>query len=236
MIGLLTGAGAIGLTTYFSPHVERLRSARALRKLANSRRSLVLTYDDGPSGSVTPELLDLLQSYSARATFFMLGRSVQLYPAVADRILNEGHDVGCHTDQHVNAWKASPWRAIRDIDAGYKSLSAWVSPASMFRPPYGKMTLPTYLAIRRRGASIGWWTIDSGDTRSPLPRPHQVVDTLIKQGGGVVLMHDLDRTRERNEFVIRTTTLLLNEAKREGLTIERLSDLNRAGAPTTIGS
>jgi peptidoglycan-N-acetylglucosamine deacetylase len=226
MIALLTSAGVIGLTTYFSPHIERLYSARGLRKLATSRRTLVLTYDDGPSGSVTPELLDLLQRYSARATFFMLGRSVQQHPSVADRILNEGHDVGCHTNRHLNAWKVSPWEAVRDIDAGYRSLSAWVPPTSAFRPPYGKMTLPTYLAIRRRGASIGWWTIDSGDTRNPLPQPYQVVEAVIKQGGGVVLMHDLDRTRERNDFVLRTTALLLNEAKREGLTIESLSNLN----------
>ena len=227
MIAMLTGAGFIGLTAYFSPHIERLHSARALRKLASSRRTLVLTYDDGPSGSVTPELLNLLKQYSARATFFMLGRSVQQYPDVADRILRECHDVGCHTNQHLNAWKVSPWRAIRDIDAGYESLSAWLPSDSAFRPPYGKVTLPTYLAIRRRGAPIGWWTIDSGDTRSPLPQPRQVVDALIKQGGGVVLMHDLDRTRERNDFVLRTTALLLDEAKREGLTIESLSDLNR---------
>jgi len=95
----------------------------------------------------------------------------------------------------------------------------------MFRPPYGKMTLPTFLAIRRRGAPIWWWTIVSGDTSNVLPKPREAADELVRQGGGVVLMHDLDRTKERNDFVLETTATLLDVAKRESFQIKRLSEL-----------
>ncbi len=83
------------------------------------------------------------------------------------------------------------------------SLSRWIQPDGMFRPPYGKITLPTYWSLRRRNAPVWWWTIDSGDTRKVLPNPQQIADKLRKEGGGIVLMHDLDRTQERNRLRAR---------------------------------
>jgi hypothetical protein len=99
----------------------------------------------------------------------------------------------------------------------------------MFRPPYGKMSLPTYWSVRRRGAPVGWWTIDSGDTHSPLPQPRQVVDRLMRDGGGIILMHDIDRSEGRNNFVLETTERLLDVAKREAFSVKPLSELYTGG-------
>jgi peptidoglycan-N-acetylglucosamine deacetylase len=227
MICSLTAAAA-GLTIpcgYFSPWLWRRWYMRALQRRVSIDRVLCLTYDDGPSGVVTPRLLDLLNSKKAKATFFMLGQSARLFSDVAHRVVKDGHDVGCHSNQHLNAWRVAPWRAVADINAGYDQLSSWVPSDGMFRPPYGKMTFPTYCAVRSRGASTYWWTIDSKDTSKILPKPHEVAYALLRDGGGIVLMHDLDRSKERNEFVLETTALLLDLADRESLTVKRLSDL-----------
>jgi peptidoglycan-N-acetylglucosamine deacetylase len=222
---MIPGAALLGGAVYYSPYAWRLACVRALRKRVMKDRILVLTYDDGPSASVTPAILELLRRYDAKATFFMLGGSAQRNSGIADRVIAEGHDAGCHSDQHLNAWKVAPWAATADINAGYDKLSRWVTPRGMFRPPYGKMTFPTYWSARRRGAPVAWWTIDSGDTRSPLPQPGQVVDRLMRDGGGIILMHDLDRSGDRNDFVLETTDRLLNAAKREAFGIKRLSEL-----------
>lgn len=216
---------AAALAVYFSPLVHRAIATRALRKYVTDNRILVLSYDDGPSGEVTPKLLDLLSAHEAKATFFMLGRSAQNFPDVADRVVAEGHDAACHTDAHLNAWKVSPWRALADIDAGYARLSRWVGARGAFRPPYGKMTLPTYLSLRRRGAPFWWWTIVSGDTAATLPDPQSVADQVARAGGGVVLLHDLDRAGERNDFVLSATAMLLGLAQRERFTIKTLREL-----------
>ena len=218
--------GAIGCLAYFSPYAFRLSSVSALRRRVTKDRVLVLTYDDGPSSSTTPAILELLRHHNAKATFFMLGRSARHNSNVANQIVEEGHDVGCHSDQHFNAWKVAPWKAVADINAGYNRLSSWVASDGMYRPPFGKMTLPTHLAIRRRGAPVGWWTIASGDTYSPLPQPELVVDRLKRDGGGVILMHDLDRTPDRNAFVLETTARLLEAAARNSFNIKRLSELH----------
>jgi peptidoglycan/xylan/chitin deacetylase (PgdA/CDA1 family) len=196
-----------------------------VRREVVKNRILALTYDDGPSSALTPQLLDLLQRRGAHATFFVLGRHAQQHPHLVDRTLAEGHDVGCHSDQHLNAWKVLPAQSIADIDAGYERLSRWIQPDGMFRPPHGKMTLPTYLSIRRRRAPVWWWTIDSGDTRGVLPKPAQIAERLRKEGGGIVLMHDLDRTQQRNEFVLELTAALLDLAQNESFEVKPLREI-----------
>jgi peptidoglycan/xylan/chitin deacetylase (PgdA/CDA1 family) len=214
----------VGPAAYFSPWFwRRYRMAQVRRKMVKDR-VLALTYDDGPSG-VTPQLLDLLRSRGARATFFMLGRHVQQNAALVDRVRQEGHDIGCHTDQHLNAWKTLPWKAITDINTGYQRLSRWIQADGMFRPPHGKMTLPTCWSIRRRKAPVWWWTIDSGDTQNALPQPADVADQLRRAGGGIVLMHDLDRTQERNQYVLELTALLLDVAQQESFNVTPLREI-----------
>ena len=228
MISLLApaAAGIIGsAAVYYSPSAWRYHRVNALRKRVTRDRILILTYDDGPSNSTTPAILGLLRRHNAKATFFMLGRSAQQNASIADRIVEDGHDVGCHSDKHLNAWKVDPWTAVADINAGYDKLVSWVAPGGMYRPPFGKMTLPTSCAIRGRGAYVGWWTIDAGDTRSRLPQPKQIADRLAREGGGIILMHDLDRSSDRNDFVLETTALLLDTAARESFNIKRLSEL-----------
>jgi peptidoglycan/xylan/chitin deacetylase (PgdA/CDA1 family) len=217
--------GLAGSAVYFSPWFWRRYRMHRVRTELIKNRILVLTYDDGPSSALTPQLLDLLQRRAVHATFFMLGRHAQQHPDIVDRVIQEGHDVGCHSDQHLNAWKALPWEAVADIDAGYEHLSQWIQPNGMFRPPHGKMTLPTYWSIRRRGAPVWWWTIDSGDTYDVPPSVNQVADRLRGEGGGIVLMHDLDRAQSRNEFVLEATAALLDVAKQESLKIMPLRQL-----------
>jgi peptidoglycan/xylan/chitin deacetylase (PgdA/CDA1 family) len=226
-IAATAGAAAIGLAgsaVYFSPWFWRHYRMNQIRKEVVRNRILALTYDDGPS-RLTPQLLDLLKSRSARATFFMLGQHAQHHPQLVDRTLAEGHDVGCHSDQHLNAWKVLPSQSIADIDAGYERLSRWIQPDGMFRPPHGKMTLPTYWSLRRRNAPVWWWTIDSGDTRDVLPNPGQITERLRKEGGGIVLMHDLDRTPQRNDFVLELTAKLLDLAENESLKVKPLREI-----------
>jgi peptidoglycan/xylan/chitin deacetylase (PgdA/CDA1 family) len=221
----MAAIGFIAAAAYFSPWIWRRSRMSAIRKEVTEKRILALTYDDGPSETLTPRLLDLLRQHKASATFFMLGRNAKQHPQLVDRVLQEGHAIGCHSDQHVHAWKAAPWRAVADINAGYETLASWVPPNGMFRPPFGKMTLPTFLSIRRRGASVWWWTIDSGDTYPTLPQPAQVADTLHREHGGIVLLHDIERSKERDDFVVETTAALLNLAERESMRVMPLENL-----------
>ncbi len=222
MIGAALGGVAVAgcAAAYVCPHVKRGAHIRRMARWCAEHGAVALTYDDGPSDVLTERVLGLLEARSVKATFFLLGTRAERAMDTADRVKAAGHDVGCHTHAHLNAWKTWPWASVRDIARGYDTLARWVELSGVFRPPHGKMTLFTAMAIRRRGARVGWWTVDSGDTWAKLPNVEDVVERVRRAGGGVVLLHDFDRdgadAEERATFVLDVTRDLLDLAEREG--------------------
>ncbi len=207
------------------PHASRKLAERRLARLCSSTHTLVLSYDDGPSPALTPRLLDLLAEFGAHASFFAMGRSVPGNEAVLSRIVAEGHELGSHSHEHCNAWRALPSRAVADVREGYRALSPWIRPNGPFRPPYGKMTLASWWEVKKRGASLAWWTIVAGDTGHARRPPEEVSQDLLAAKGGVVLLHDLDREAERDEWVLAATRSLLNTAREHGYRVCTLGEL-----------
>jgi peptidoglycan/xylan/chitin deacetylase (PgdA/CDA1 family) len=214
---------------YLGPTLAKRHQQRRLRALCAATRSLVLTYDDGPGEELTPKLLELLGARGARATFFLVGSRAAEHTEIARRIAEEGHEVGCHGDEHINAWRAWPWRTVSDVTTGYRKLSAWVPDDGMYRPPFGKMTPLTWALLRRRRAPIGWWTIAGGDVMEEPPPVTTAAERAAQHGGGVVLLHDFDRGNDRAEFVLTSTGLLLDAAEEHGWSVKTLGELTANG-------
>ena len=223
---VISGIATFLALWFVAPYAIRMLDVHRLRKLCRRQRAIVLTFDDGPSSSVTSKLLILLAEYQASATFFALGRKIESDPRVCALILAEGHEFGSHSYRHLNAWKNSPLAVYRDIDMGLHfanntSSSVW------FRPPYGKITLATLLQVRINKCLLAWWTIDSTDTwRTPRP-VEAVLRAIRRQGGGVILLHDHDRfdNLEREAYVLDMTRAILEVARNEGFRVCKLSDI-----------
>ncbi|MCP4834250.1 MAG: polysaccharide deacetylase family protein [Phycisphaera sp.] len=215
IIILLTAVGTFGW--YAVGILVRGRCDRRLGRRFHRQGVLALTYDDGPGPATTPELLDLLADQDAKATFFLIGRSAEQAPQLVSRIADEGHTIAWHTQVHRNQWKTDPVRGLADL----RLPSALREPPGgrirLFRPPYGKMTLGTALACLCSGWRIITWTRPSGDTLDPLPDVDEFVQQIDDDGGGVVLMHDMDRDDPaRARFVLDSTAALIRLARRRG--------------------
>lgn len=228
-IPVLVAATAAGAHIVVPYAVAKLHK-RHLARLTRARRAVVLTYDDGPSHELTDKVLGLLREEGVRATFFSIGSRAEEASEVLDRVAADGHEIGCHSHAHLHAWKVRPRRAVLDIERGFSSLERWVKPDGAFRPPYGKVNAFTLLSLLRRRAVLSWWTHTGGDTLSPLPSVDAVVDSVITSGGGVVLLHDFDRSdaddaRRCSQFVLDTTRRLIGAARAEGLEICTLGEL-----------
>ena len=210
---------------YVLPYFYKYAQLLVLKKKCADRRALALTYDGHLGANLTNSILDLLAREKVRATFFCTGKDVLDNPGILDRLLAEGHEIGCHSQRHLNAIKSWPWDSIIDISDCYRQLSGWVSSDATYRPPYGKLNILTLMFLLLKRIPIGLWTIDSQDTFHSLPVPGKIADKVIKEGGGVVLMHTLEGQSQRVEFVIETTRLLCETAKREKIIMCRLTEL-----------
>lgn len=229
LTALSAGVGAVGAGWFVLPHLYRRMGERSLVETCRASRSLCLTYDDGPSERMTPALLAALREGAAKATFFLLGRQVDARPEMARRIAEEGHEIGHHSQEHAHAWKTAPWAASTDLARGVTSVEREVRASRLLRPPYGKLNAWTWLATQRAGMRLAWWTTDSGDTRSRLPDAHHVCERVRAAGGGVVLMHDLDRGPERDGYVLELTAKLIDLAGAEGLRLRTLGAVLSGG-------
>lgn len=209
------------------------------RLLRNSRGRLALTYDDGPGPQLTGPLLQLLHQHAARASFFLVGFRVQRFPESVSELISAGHEVGNHSFWHHHSWRtlALPWLAARDVGEGARALSRWLPGGGLFRPPFGKLTTWSWLASRRVGSPLSFWTCDGGDTWPTLPDPRAIADRLAADGGGVVLLHSHDRGEERQRYVLAVTECLLQVAHKNGLRVCTMSEmLNDASDDQTARS
>jgi len=224
VLGGLVAASFLVAIVLAPPWLLRQIEVSRLRRVCRARRLLALSYDDGPGPTLTPQLLSRLSASGVKASFFPLGARAEGAPEVLDQVRREGHEVGSHSMRHVNAWRSNPVRSVRDMLEGF----ACFSPSRLFRPPHGKLTIFHWLILRGRGTRTAWWTIDAGDTWEPLPAVDDVVARVREQGGGVVLLHDFDRSADRCRYVLDLTSRLLELAVTERLHVLPLGEILEA--------
>lgn len=159
--------------------------------------TLALTFDDGPNPAVTPRLLDLLDQYSARATFFLIGRFVRACPDLVREIVARGHLLGNHTETHAILTFQSR-AAIREEIARCQdaiAMATRMDPPQWMRPPGGRRSPILNSEVHRLGLrGVVMWSISSGDWKlQPLTK---LLDRLARVArrsesrGEIVLFHD----------------------------------------------
>jgi peptidoglycan/xylan/chitin deacetylase (PgdA/CDA1 family) len=155
---------------------------------------MALTFDDGPNPGTTSDLLDLLERYQVRATFFLIGRHVRAVPSLAKEILERGHALGNHTESHPSLALLSSSEISEQLDRCDEAISSatGVTPRWM-RPPYGfRNPLLNGIVMRRGNAGVAMWNVMAHDWK---PQPAEPVIQRLRRarGGDIVLLHDGDR-------------------------------------------
>lgn len=202
------GASAIVLC-YALPLLIRARQVARWRRCAPDL--LALTYDDGPDNTTTPAVLDLLDELGVPATFYLVGFRSQANPDALGRIRESTHELATHTHSHKNAWKKGPWFECKDARRAYRTLAGTVPHDAPYRPPFGKISLPTALAMYGAGRRVDWWTAPANDTSDTLPPPAVRARELLETGGPVILMHCHHAEPHRREFVLGLTRELVRQ-------------------------
>jgi peptidoglycan/xylan/chitin deacetylase (PgdA/CDA1 family) len=152
----------------------------------NSRlKNIYLTFDDGPIPEVTPWVLDTLDTYGVKATFFCVGENVWRYPELYQEILRRGHRTGNHTYNHLRGFFTSTKRYLENVEK-----AAGFVQSNLFRPPHGELRSLQYLRLRSKYQIIQWDVI----TRDYNPdlTGEQVLGIVKKyaRNGSIVVFHD----------------------------------------------
>ena len=126
---------------------------------------MFLTFDDGPTPGVTEWILSTLDKYDAKATFFVLGKNVEMYPDLYQRILDAGHKVGNHTYSHQKGWGMSLERYTEDVDFANDLIHS-----ELFRPPYARITPAQARFLGQRYKLVMWDIISRDYNRRLSPR------------------------------------------------------------------
>ena len=171
---------------------------KAIWRMDSSERSIYLTFDDGPIPESTPFLLETLDKYGVKATFFVVGENVRKYPELFRQIVERGHQIGNHTNHHLGSFKH--WTVTYLIDTyecqllikGEASLSGEKSEETLplFRPPHGWMRHSIYYWLSKR-YRIVMWDLVTRDYSKWLTAD-DVYDNVRRyaRNGSIVTFHD----------------------------------------------
>lgn len=154
---------------------------------------IALTFDDGPDAVMTPRVLDVLNRYGIKATFFVVGEKVRRHPDIIHRIVDDGHTIGNHTYTHSVTFPLSCSQQVRkEIDDAQQAVEDVVGiRMRLFRPPFGVTNPIIGDVVRYRGLQAIGWEIRSLDTLEGTDR-NEVCKRIKRKlrNGSVILLHD----------------------------------------------
>lgn len=200
----------------------RIKPPKIIRKLFPSfiwnfpddKDGIFLTFDDGPRPEVTPWVLDLLDKYNAKATFFCIGKNVEMFPELFEEVKRRGHAVGNHSYSHVKGWGMHTGDYVRDIDIAGDMIRS-----NLFRPPYARIGTNQARVLGERYKIIMWDIISrdynhslSGDACARNVIPHL-------EPGAIIVFHDSIKCSQN---LFEALPQVLEAIKAKGLVCKRI--------------
>lgn len=190
-------------------------------KIRTSEKKVYLTFDDGPSPIITPWVLEQLNIYNAKATFFCIGDNIQKHSDTFNQILAEQHSVGNHTFNHLNGWKTNTAVYIDNVElcqAQIKNQKSLIT--NLFRPPYGKIKPSQSRMLRKMGFKIIMWDIISYDFDDATSKEKCLENVLENiENGSIIVFHDSQKAWKNIEHALPKTLQFLKE---KGFTCEKI--------------
>ena len=196
-----------------TPHLIKKFFFRRLWGFSISKKSIYLTFDDGPHPEITPWILDYLTQEKIQATFFCVGDNVRKYPEIYARILKDGHMVGNHTMYHNKASISQKKEYFDSINKASDFIET-----TLFRPPYGRLPITWVNAISKKYKIVMWsWLSYDFDKNIS-------VETILKKAkkiksGDILVLHDNPKISEKQKELLPQ---LIKELKRANFTFETI--------------
>jgi len=181
-------------------------SANVYHTVPTESKKIALTFDDGPHPSQTERILDILDKYGVKATFFMIGVNVENYPDAAREVARRGHEIGNHTYSHSHLRNLGESKMSNEIERCKDVLERVCEcRPHLFRPPEGYLSSDVLQCAEQGEYDLILWSVDTRDWESK--NASKISATVLSkiQAGDIVLMHDYvykSKTPEALEIIL----------------------------------
>ena len=186
------------LRFYNSNRVFQFLFQRSVWRIPSPKKVVYFTFDDGPTPEVTPYVLDMLDKYKAKATFFNVGENVLKNPILHQDVLKRGHKVGNHTQHHHGAWRVDNNVWLDDVKEAQEYIKS-----NLFRPPYGELTWKLQRRLKKLGFKIIMWSFITYDWDENSD-PYYSIELAkkLKGNGHIIVMHDQPKALKNLQIIL----------------------------------
>lgn len=199
-----------------TPGIIKLFSQNIIWEIKGKEKTIYLTFDDGPDIDVTPDVLEILQKFDAKATFFCVGKKAVKHPELIEKIRELGHTIGNHSYSHIHGNRVAVEMFYDDIEKCDMILNS-----RLFRPPYGKITRTQIEKLRSRYYLI-LWSVLTGDFDKKVTKEKCLARSVkYTKGGSIIVFHSNLKAKEKVLFVLPQ---YLEHFSKLGYTFEALSE------------
>lgn len=186
-------------------------------------KRIALTFDDGPHPRQTKQILDVLDKYGIKATFFVIGINVKNYPGIVGEVLAQGHEIGNHTYTHPHAAKLDREALMAQIlDCEEQIWEQTGEKVRLFRPPEGAMSTQMRQMVHDLDYINVLWSLDTRDwAHTP---PEDIAQNILQnaKNGDIILMHDYIGY---NSPTVQALELFLPQLIEQGFTFVTVGEL-----------
>lgn len=188
------------------PRIIRALYPGAIWRMNPDKKSVYLTFDDGPIPGITPWVLDLLDRYDIKATFFMVGDNVRKHPEVHRMVVDRGHRIGNHTYNHVRGFEISPKSYLGNIEKAND-----VMQTDLFRPPHGHMRWSQYWVLKKLYVIVMWDLVTRDySKRKNGEQVFQIVKKYVRNGS-IITFHDSIKAERNMKYALPRSIEWLKE-------------------------
>lgn len=192
-----------------------------------SDKVISVTFDASWGGDKTMRILDLLDEYNAKATFFLVGIWVDKYPELVQEIARRGHEIGNHSASHAHFSQISEGQMRQELDVCSDKIEALTGTRpTLFRPPYGDYNSKVVTLVRAEGYECVQWSIDSLDWKN------RGVDDLIKRATTGVQQGDIILFHNDSQYIVDALPTILASYQRQGFSMIPARDILLSGETT----
>jgi len=208
----------MNLTPVKTPLVVQKLFSQYTWEIASDTKDIYLTFDDGPTPEITNWVLDLLKQYDAKATFFCIGKNIEIHPEIFQDIMHDGHTIGNHTYNHIKGWKSSVIDYVENVDKAQRIIHSQIpnsklqsseienpqfTISNLFRPPYGQITPKQGSELIKLGYKVIMWSVLSIDWDDFVSRKICLNNVITKaDSGSIIVFHDSIKASKNMQYAL----------------------------------